>query len=771
MSNVNCLDLIKGNEKLEKHFESITDLSNVEQRAKAVELAKEYYKGLHNELEGFKKKLNPEYKPKKFVPENTDAKVAAVKEKYAPKPTPTVSEPTQDSGGDERFTAKGGNKAVDDKGEPLELYHGTSKAFDNLDDSKTKRGLFFSSNKKTASSYANTGGDSPKIISVHLDIKNPHIIDAKGKSYDEIMVDLDKVDMATGKGVSKKMSTDEIVEALRGMRSEKIITNLYGTKTKADGIIIKNVKDALTNNLGGVADVYIPFKNEQVKRLNQPLEPTTEVKTGVTEEVQPSPIGVGQGNAEATPSVGDTVTVISRTDNKPINYIKKEDGWHFEDSRGKMQKASPKEQVSVTGDWREAQGLPRQTILEAGKATADFIRTLRPPSKTTQSNILGLPIAIYDTAIVVIANAVEAGASVAQAVADWVKDYKAKNPNWKQEKEFAKQVGEAAQVYNWVTDTIKSTPDITVEEIMDAIAEDAPQLLEGERRTETEALVRGLVEGSGTKVEAEEEVEEDEEYVDIDNATEKTLDEITASVEGSGVIKQYMSGESIEYHQNEKPTNDQDYEAVELQKASEQGKNIVEVAKKLYGEKYVAKLLDYAKTKVISNEVKALIYVTLEKYLATEKAMNPERATEISQLQNLVWTESQAHARSNSIALGMMRLRDLVKYGVSAKDVMDKIFSSGERKARNKVSKAAQATPEQVNKQQEEGAKNKEAKAKKDAEIAKVGEEAKAKKKDSPKKDSRPKSKKEDWALVAQKKTQMKNMIDRLRDKINKLDC
>ena len=95
MSNVNCLDLIKGNEKLEKHFESITDLSNVEQRAKAVELAKEYYKGLHNELEGFKKKLNPEYKPKKFVPENTDAKVAAVKEKYAPKPTPTVSEPTQ----------------------------------------------------------------------------------------------------------------------------------------------------------------------------------------------------------------------------------------------------------------------------------------------------------------------------------------------------------------------------------------------------------------------------------------------------------------------------------------------------------------------------------------------------------------------------------------------------------------------------------------------------------------------------------------------------
>ena len=135
-----------------------------------------------------------------------------------------------------------------------------------------------------ASSYANTGGDNPRIISAHLNLKNPHIIDAKGKSYDEIVVDLDKVDMTTGKGVSKKMSTDEIVEALRGMRSEKIVTNLYGTKTKADGIIIKNVKDALTNNTGDVTDVYIPFSNEQVRNLNPKTKsveqslPTQEVK-------------------------------------------------------------------------------------------------------------------------------------------------------------------------------------------------------------------------------------------------------------------------------------------------------------------------------------------------------------------------------------------------------------------------------------------------------------------------------------------------------------
>ena len=107
MSNVktNCLDIIKGNDALEKHFEGITDLSDVKQREEAIELAKSYYETLHKELEGFKKSINKEYKPKKFVPEDTSAKVAAIKEKYAaeaqkkaaaePKEEPKVSIPEQ----------------------------------------------------------------------------------------------------------------------------------------------------------------------------------------------------------------------------------------------------------------------------------------------------------------------------------------------------------------------------------------------------------------------------------------------------------------------------------------------------------------------------------------------------------------------------------------------------------------------------------------------------------------------------------------------------
>jgi hypothetical protein len=186
-------------------------------------------------------------------------------------------------GVDEKFTAKGGNQVVDEKGEPLTVYHGTNIESDKkLDADKPLRGLFFTKNKQVAKGYANKKGDgSGTVREAKISLKNPHIIDAKGKSYDEIIVDLDKVDMATGKGVSKKMTTDEIVDALRGRRSEKIITSLYGKKEKADGIIIKNVRDNFTNQ-GEPTDIYIPFSNEQIAEA--PKAKPTEAKP-ISQEV------------------------------------------------------------------------------------------------------------------------------------------------------------------------------------------------------------------------------------------------------------------------------------------------------------------------------------------------------------------------------------------------------------------------------------------------------------------------------------------------------
>lgn len=78
----------------------------------------------------------------------------------------------------------GDSKAVDEKGRPLVVYHGTAESFDAFDGEKdsTKkdhgylgRGFYFSTSAGTAGSYANMkGGDAyPNIMPVYLSAQNP----------------------------------------------------------------------------------------------------------------------------------------------------------------------------------------------------------------------------------------------------------------------------------------------------------------------------------------------------------------------------------------------------------------------------------------------------------------------------------------------------------------------------------------------------------------------------------------------------------------------
>ena len=66
----------------------------------------------------------------------------------------------------------------------------------------------------------------------------------------------------------------------------------------------------------------------------------------------------------------------------------------------------------------------KKSIEQSGKELADRIRKLRPPSDTAQANFFGLPLAIYDTAIVAIAEAVEKGAKLIDAINEHIKDLK-----------------------------------------------------------------------------------------------------------------------------------------------------------------------------------------------------------------------------------------------------------------------------------------------------------------------------------------------------------
>ena len=71
-------------------------------------------------------------------------------------------------------------KVVDDKGNPLVVYHGTNKDFtefkkDNFTSGAFGKGFYFSPSKESSEIYAKQKGGG-KIMDVYLSIQNPYTI-------------------------------------------------------------------------------------------------------------------------------------------------------------------------------------------------------------------------------------------------------------------------------------------------------------------------------------------------------------------------------------------------------------------------------------------------------------------------------------------------------------------------------------------------------------------------------------------------------------------
>lgn len=125
----------------------------------------------------------------------------------------------------------GKSKVVNDKGEPMVVYHGTQNNFTEFEG-----GSFFTDDYMNADGYA--GGEN--IIEAYLSIKNPLIIDAQGRNWDNL-------------NTPYGTSTQEIVATV--------------DENKYDGIVFKNIKDNWSGEeeLGDAGDIYFAFKPNQVK--------------------------------------------------------------------------------------------------------------------------------------------------------------------------------------------------------------------------------------------------------------------------------------------------------------------------------------------------------------------------------------------------------------------------------------------------------------------------------------------------------------------------
>jgi len=157
----------------------------------------------------------------------------------------------------------GDSKVVDENGQPLVMYHGTTKEFNIFDASKSKKtdravtrllGFFFSDYKGGAERYSEWNGASGKILEVYLSIKNPYKM-----SYTEFenlnMYTFDKMKN------NKFVFTDNDVKTW-DREARKNIQNIKKDLQKKgyDGIFIRN--SANDDNLE-----YVAFNPEQIKSV------------------------------------------------------------------------------------------------------------------------------------------------------------------------------------------------------------------------------------------------------------------------------------------------------------------------------------------------------------------------------------------------------------------------------------------------------------------------------------------------------------------------
>lgn len=159
--------------------------------------------------------------------------------------------------GDWQNDKENSSKVLDENGEPLILYHGSTKKFDNFDNktigSRTgdESGFFFTNNKGIAKQYyaketgktwgniivalgfGKLGGYNPTVYSVFLNARNPYVYDFKGE--------VDKIGR------------------------EKLISK--AKKSKYDLVVLKNIQDGPPVK----QDVYVVFDSSQIKTLNNVL--------------------------------------------------------------------------------------------------------------------------------------------------------------------------------------------------------------------------------------------------------------------------------------------------------------------------------------------------------------------------------------------------------------------------------------------------------------------------------------------------------------------
>lgn len=150
----------------------------------------------------------------------------------------------------------GDSKVVDEKGEPLVVYHGTPDA--NISQFDATRGAFFTDKPAVADEYTSkrgawmSPGKSPNITPAFLSMKNPLVIDAAGKRNDNIPVPWQEwKPKVFGNLPPNAVSVSAAFD--------------YAKANGYDGLIVKNVIDTAWTDGKTKSTVYAVVSPTQIK--------------------------------------------------------------------------------------------------------------------------------------------------------------------------------------------------------------------------------------------------------------------------------------------------------------------------------------------------------------------------------------------------------------------------------------------------------------------------------------------------------------------------
>lgn len=282
----------------------------------------------------------------------------------------------------------------------------------------------------------------------------------------------------------------------------------------------------------------------------------------------------------------------------------------------------------------------KKKISLAGKELADKLRGLKSKRDTLQSNIFGIPIAIYDGAIEVIATSVEQGAKLADAISEGIKYIRENGGRGIQQNEFIKHIEDFA-------------------------AGEKPKI----------------------KVQVGE-----EETGDESEMGESSLDDYSMTT--SGEVNKFLSGGTLQDVFGDVPEGDQEYDVQKLSDMLQDGRNMIDIAANKWG----MDVMDYGKPlfehiQNMSNDAeltnkKAVLMATFLGELKESIIREPNRRGEIQPLYNAVeqYYQRYMNIRGKEVVAGrLLRFyRDKYLGDVFA----DRILEENQVKDKLKISEA-----------------------------------------------------------------------------------